>query len=752
MNFEKMKAKFGFSCAAACLYAAFAVGAHVADAGNWRVEFDGGKSELLLSNDARKIALKGKLSFVAPLPKMGWRVAETRETFRHRLCLEDGNRVVRGYVSFRGDGDRMVIEAIQRTGRNRFEGNLKFECIADVRPGAFACRTFPGAAESVLNLADGAGDMPTNDSVFSPDDDLALRFRAQSTRVSTLGGGRFAIFLQCGMDSAATTSIQIEADARYYAGRWAPGYRPINRARCPRAPTGWMSWNVYFDKAGAKENLDEARVAAKHLKPFGLEIWSIESWQDNSYWLPVSDFHNLDLSCLKEQFPEGMKKLADDIRALGFRPGMWMPLYGTGNDSFYASHKDWFLHDENGRPLPTWNGKYTLDTSIPEVLDHLRKITRTASREWGYEFFKFDGMGNKPKIESAYFQSRRRNPADKEWFINSVRAMREGVGEDRIVLGSMADFTGAEIGFLDASRLGADIASLYEGVEPVAYLGHPSRWRQKPIRWRNIMQQADATFGEVFVNNIMMFIDPDTLLVNFALERNEAEVMATIVGLPGQVMFAGDKLAELSADRMKILQQTLPVANIRPVSLYPYFGRLPVWNLRVTRPFGSWNVVAFFNFGETESRVSSSLAELGLDESRRYTAYEFWRQEWMGRVEKGLDLLIPAHTVRLVSLWEDVGRPQFVGDDRHITQGAVELENLVWNDGAKVLRSDIKVVGGLPLTFAVSVPDGFSIASAKALDMKDVSVNVAPANGVARITLGAPDTRVVPVEISFKGK
>lgn len=680
--------------------------------GAWKVSFDEADSRLCMENAERRVKVSGLLSFSAADP--GWRVCESRELYRERLCLEDGEGTVRGYVSFRGDGNRVAIEIVQRTGRNRFEGTLSLDGAAEVRANAFACRTVPGPAERVLNLADGAGDLPSNDSVFAPDDDLALRFLAPSVRLATLGGGRFGVAVSCRTESPATSSMSIEADPAWYASRWAPGYRPINRKRCPRAPTGWMSWNTYFDKAGAKENLDEARVAAKHLKPFGLEIWSIESWQDNSYWIPVSAFHNLDLSCLKEQFPEGMKKLADDLRALGFRPGMWMPLYGTGNDAFYAAHKDWFMHGEDGRPLSTWNGKYTLDTSVPEVLDHIRKITRIASREWGYEFFKFDGMAQKPVSESRYFAARRRNPENRDWFVNSVKAMREGVGEDRIVLGSMADFTGAEIGCLDASRLGADIASLYDGVEPQSYLGRESTMRQMPIRWRNIMQQVDATFGEVFVNNIMMFIDPDTLLVNFSIDRNEAEVMATVVGLPGQVMFAGDKLAELSADRMKILQQVLPVADIRPAALYPYAPRLPVWNLKVSRPFGDWHVAALFNFDDSEKRVAATFEELGLDAEKQYCAFEFWRQEWMGCAKGGLDLAVPPHTVRLVALREALDRPQFVGDDRHITQGAVELNGLEWNAAEKAYTLDVKSIGGFPFVYSVRVPDGFAFKDASA--------------------------------------
>ena len=40
-------------------------------------------------------------------------------------------------------------------------------------------------------------------------------------------------------------------------------------------------------------------------------------------------------------------------------------------------------------------------------------------------------------------------------------------------------------------------------------------------------------------------------------------------------MFAGDKLAGLKPERMRLLQQALPVCDVRPLDLYPFFGLLP---------------------------------------------------------------------------------------------------------------------------------------------------------------------------------
>jgi alpha-galactosidase len=103
----------------------------------------------------------------------------------------------------------------------------------------------------------------------------------------------------------------------------------------------------------------------------------------------------MDLEVNERQFPKGMKNLADELRALGFRPGLWTAPFGTGNTNFYLAHKQWFLHDAAGTPIKSWNGIFTLDPTVPEAREHLRKIHATAAHEWGYEFFKIDGMSGR---------------------------------------------------------------------------------------------------------------------------------------------------------------------------------------------------------------------------------------------------------------------------------------------------------------------------------------------------------------------
>ena len=115
--------------------------------------------------------------------------------------------------------------------------------------------------------------------------------------------------------------------------------------------------------------------------------------------------------------------------------------------------------------------------------------------------------------------------------------------------------------------------------------------------------------------------------------------------------------------------------------------------------------------------------------------------------ERGLSLKVPAHTVRLVSLREALPHPQFVGDDRHLTQGAVELKDERWDGDAKRLSVRLTAVGGFPLTFAVSVPEGFAVRSVKAPD--GVKVETQASDGLLRVTVTAERTEDMSVSVCF---
>lgn len=715
-------------------------------AGEWDVEFSQRDSRLSLSHRASGTSVSGVLSFSGPSRATAadaaatekWRLEEPRDGAKRRLAIVDSQNDAQGYITFPVNGGKISLYVYHRTAL-AYQGRLEFAGVLRGRDDSFLARTRPVVGERVLQLASGDAESAHNDTLFSPAHDEALQMSAGGLRIGSADEKGARPFRMSGrITEAAEAEFSFNVERDYYRNRWVPYYAPIDRVRCPKAPTGWMSWNIYFDKAGSRENLDEARLGAKYLKPFGLEFWSIESWQENSSELPVSKFYNMNLENHPEQFPEGMKWLAGEIRKLGFRPGLWMAPFGTGSTNFYKAHPDWFLHDAAGRPMGCWNGKFTLDPTVPEALAHLRSIFDTASHDWGYEFFKIDGMSGRGAGYCAHMyerpnvRARFKDPACPNPFERCVKAFRDGIGPDRVFLACQGHFTGAEAAYADASRTGADIV-------------HPNQ----PVKWANLMLQARCTINQIFAHNVVFWSDPDCMMISDkALADEQARVEATIVALPGQQMFAGDKLGELAPRRIKMLQQALPVCDVRPGSLYPQFGHLPVWNLHVRRPFGDWHVVALFNWTDVPAEVGFDWDEIGEPSDRAFACWEFWTETWQGVNRGRFARAVPPRSVRLVAMQPAVAHPHFLTSDRHMLQGAVELKDQRWADGA--LSATIEVIGGFPMTARFVVPDGFALTRVVAPAGVSATHRFECGGRIVAVTLASDVTRNVETRLEFK--
>ncbi len=700
--------------------------------GEWRVRFEPESATLECVHARSGARVKGVLSFqaIAKDVTQAWSIALAADAVPQRLALLDAKGEAQGYLTFGGAGGVLQVHCVHRTAQN-YSGLLAFAGEARLGRDAFACRTEPPARTRVIQMASGPADSALNDSLFDAASDTVLRFKAGTVAVRSTKAA-FALRMTARPESAGRSALVFAVEKDFYRIRYVPHYRPINKKRCPSPPTGWMSWNVYFDQAGEKENLDEARVGAKYLKPFGLEFWSIESWQENSDKLPVRDFYNLNLKPHPGQFPHGMKWLADEIRKLGFRPGIWTVPFGTGEEKFYQEHKVWFLHDAEGKPLSNWSGRYLLDPSQPAVRRHMMMMHKVMSRQWGYEFFKMDGMSGRSSGYSAHFYERAdvrkafkhpcRNP-----FELCVEACRKGMGKDAVFLACQGHYTGAEVAHADAARIGGDIVS-----------------PNQPSKWHNLISAATATLNQLFVHNIVWYADPDTLLVGDYHADESARIAAAIVALPGQMMFAGDKLAELRTERMRLLQQSLPVCDVRPLDLFPVFELLPVWDLKISRSFAEWDVVALFNWSDQEKQSGFTFEEIGLSAADVFLVYDFWDGTFLGPKRDGYACVLPPRSSRLLAVHRDLGRPQFLSTDRHITQGGTCLKDMKWDEEKGILSGTVAVVGGFPSTLFFYVPEGFGYASAKA----DADCEAAMGEDrVVRLSLASAATRAVRWQI-----
>ncbi len=229
-----------------------------------------------------------------------------------------------------------------------------------------------------------------------------------------------------------------------------------------------------------------------------------------------------------------------------------------------------------------------------------------------------------------------------------------------------------------------------------------------------------------------------------------ARMAATVVALPGQITFAGDKLAQLSPERMWILQRAFPACDGRPLDLFPIYDMRPVWTLKVRRAWAAWDVVSVFNFSETKPRRATvRMAELGLDAKAGYLAWDFWRQAFLGRQQGKMTLSLAPRSNALIALHPDLGRPQFLSTDRHITQGAVGLDALAWDEAALTLAGRSELVAGDPTRLAFFAPKGYALAQAACKPGKVESVDKRQ-DGSIVATLRAGKTCAVQWKLRFR--
>ena len=85
-------------------------------------------------------------------------------------------------------------------------------------------------------------------------------------------------------------------------------------------------------------------------------------------------------------------------------------------------------------------------------------------------------------------------------------------------------------------------------------------------------------------------------------------------------------------------------------------------------PAGVYDVAADTNWCSqaTERRLWLT-RQLGLSEEHSYIVFDFWKQQPLGVFKGKIDLTIESHDTRVLLIHPLEGRPQLIGNSRHIS-------------------------------------------------------------------------------------
>ncbi len=445
-----------------------------------------------------------------------------------------------------------------------------------------------------------------------------------------------------------------------------------NAARVGSVVNGWCSWFYTLSQVTEQEVLANTKFAAEHLKSYGLEYIQI----DEGYQRWHGDWEGND------RFPHGMKWLADQIKGYGFKAGIWISPYVISEPSpVFREHPEWLLKNDDGalQRVGNWpegstppedeNPKrYCLDITHPGAAQWLHDLLDMIANQWGYEMIKIDFVAWSVLAAKQYYD---RTVSSAAVYRKGMEIMRRAAGEKCHILECGPGNITA--GLIDSMRIELD----------VNYGFAETAWNTYFV---DQACSASAAGKRYYCHNRLWTNDVDHLCSHL-LTPQQAEAAATIIAMSGGNTMSGDRLTQLDPYKLDVFRKVLPSygAAAVPVDLLDADVNT-AFAVKIRRPFGEWTVAAFFNPDLEEAKKHSyPISRLWLDQNKTYLVYDFWKQQYVGEFTGRLDLTIQPGAVTLLSLHEKTNHPKVISTDRHVMQGALELEDVSWDNNARVL-------------------------------------------------------------------
>ena len=427
------------------------------------------------------------------------------------------------------------------------------------------------------------------------------------------------------------------------------------------------------------------------------------------------------LSLKRENFPDGMAPVVEQIHAKGFKASICIdPFCIERKSELLQKHPEACLRYNNreqaqskdeksipgkfGEPIEVHlpgreSALAILDISHPETQKHVRKVIKQLIDEWGYDLIKVDlssytsGMVSVAPNATWHDESL----TSAELYRLAVRLLTEAV---------------------EASESKVTLAG-YNIIESVSIGSFPVNYpllRQKYVDNRDAWHQPNGTkhrlsryAGYLNVHNILWKHAYGDLSVDDLRPINEAIVEMTATALSGATVFCANTPTTLSPLRAELLAKLFPLSGNAATSVDRYDEPLSrIWHLPIETARESWNLIGIFNWKDQQDDIDLNLDAVGLNPNVDYLVHDFWMRQYLGVVSKSVTLLnMQPRSAKLLCLREEQKTPQLLSTDMHYTQGSVEILSAGWDSHSQsylIICQPTRQAAG---TFFIHVPEDY---------------------------------------------
>jgi hypothetical protein len=568
-----------------------------------------------------------------------------------------------------------------------------------------------------------------NHAVYDRQGDWLLSFDAfnPKVKITPVANNRFEI-------NVKGWEIVIRFRPEYYKKHRGLSYfNPRQYSVWKQPVSGWCSWFAYFDKVKEEDVKEVSDVLSEKLKPYGLQyIQMDDGYQQVPIGLPDTWLQP------NKKFPSGLTSLATYIKSKGFIPGIWTNV-SFADSAGAHNNKQYFVKDKNNNPaLGNWVG-YVMDGSNPKTIQELISPVYSGLKNDGWQYFKLDALRHlKYEGYNSYADYFSKKGYDRnEAFCNVVKEVRKQIGKESFLLACWG-IRPELVGIADGCRIGNDGFS---------YAGLAQFNSYNNIIWRNDPDHIVLSPKEAFrscvatslTGSLFMLTDKPGKYRDEKLLEAPRRTLPVLFTLPGQVY---DVDASVSSN-IALADIELSGSGPRPfdASTSTTTG---LFALEISKPFENWMILG--RLDERDKVLPS--AELGLDANKEYIVFEFWTKQLQGTFQKQFapPLIDTNYNCQVFCIREKQNHPQVLATNRHITCGAVDLNNVQWK--SLQLSGESETVKNENYLLYIYEPDGFTYEK---ILLSSGSLISAEKKGMMRVfTLQPGSSAVINWQVRYK--
>lgn len=406
--------------------------------------------------------------------------------------------------------------------------------------------------------------------------------------------------------------------------RYARVTAMFNPREIKPAPVGWCSWYYY----GPNISADIIRENMRALKTAKVPVNLIQI--DDGWAKTCGDWEP------NERFGD-MKALADEIRAAGYTPGIWIaPFAADENSEVYRDHPEWFVKNLDDDGI---FGYPSMDFSHPGAAEHLKKIFSTISREWGYRYIKIDLVLH--AISAGRHFDRSFNAIRN--YRRALRIINEAVTPDTYLISCTAPI-GASTGLVDGARTSSDIFEDRESVRKISL----QNFRRYYYGGRAFNVDFDCFLARTAKNE-----DEQCFRLCTRADDEIKTHAATVAASGGAIVFS-DKIKLLDEKQIALYKTIINIKAADPKPLD--FDTADLISAVDGGKADGVRTIYFFNFGEKTAAKSMTLP-------KKSRVYAVWKNADLGETDV-IRAVMPAFSSEVF----------FVGDEKSVAAKAKELE------------------------------------------------------------------------------